>query len=398
MLAALRQRDFSLVWFGGVLSVVGDFFLFIALLFFVYERLGPGHRGHVRRRDPAPLALRFSGGRVRGPLGSQEDDDRRRPVAGGNTVAAPGSGGGRPGVAGLRRGVCGGYRLHVLLAGQRRAHPEPGGRAAPDGGQLPELHGRADPLPGRPASGRPRRARLARHPFLSCLRCPDLSNLRTLGRRGRGTGRRRNRDRPTHRLGLGRRVARVAGGLEAGRERPPCGGRVRGGRRGHGWRGRDQRPDHRLRQGRSGGRLPGVQLDHHGLRGGGIAGGFLAAWLGPTVGETRLLALSAAANGIFLLLMFNIPALPLVVAHGVPAGATVVGWFVGAQTLLQKWVPDSHRGRVFGAYETTQALLLLVGMGLAAALAVRPGLLHRGARQPQPPDGVRWVLHTQRLA
>src|SRR5215210_982765 len=40
MLAALRQRDFSLVWFGGVLSVVGDFFLFIALPFFVYERTG----------------------------------------------------------------------------------------------------------------------------------------------------------------------------------------------------------------------------------------------------------------------------------------------------------------------------------------------------------------------
>ncbi len=42
MIAVLRQRDFSLLWFGGVLSVVGDFFLFIALPFFVYERtVGP---------------------------------------------------------------------------------------------------------------------------------------------------------------------------------------------------------------------------------------------------------------------------------------------------------------------------------------------------------------------
>ena len=40
MLAVLRQRNFSLLWFGGVLSVVGDFFLFIALPFFVYERTG----------------------------------------------------------------------------------------------------------------------------------------------------------------------------------------------------------------------------------------------------------------------------------------------------------------------------------------------------------------------
>ncbi len=40
MLAVLRQRDFSFLWFGGVLSVVGDYFLFIALPFFVYERTG----------------------------------------------------------------------------------------------------------------------------------------------------------------------------------------------------------------------------------------------------------------------------------------------------------------------------------------------------------------------
>ena len=52
-----------------------------------------------------------------------------------------------------------------------------------------------------------------------------------------------------------------------------------------------------------------------------------------------------------------------------------MGWFVGAQTLLQKWVPDSYRGRVFGAYETTQALLLLVGIGLAAALAAPLGVV-----------------------
>ncbi len=40
MIATLRQRDFSLLWFGGVLSVIGDLFLFIALPFFVYERTG----------------------------------------------------------------------------------------------------------------------------------------------------------------------------------------------------------------------------------------------------------------------------------------------------------------------------------------------------------------------
>ena len=40
MLAVLRRRDFSLLWFGGMLSVIGDYFLYIALPFFVYERTG----------------------------------------------------------------------------------------------------------------------------------------------------------------------------------------------------------------------------------------------------------------------------------------------------------------------------------------------------------------------
>ena len=38
MLTVLRQRDLSLLWFGGVLSVIGDYFLFVALPFFVFEQ------------------------------------------------------------------------------------------------------------------------------------------------------------------------------------------------------------------------------------------------------------------------------------------------------------------------------------------------------------------------
>ena len=40
MLAVLRQRNFSLLWFGSVLSIIGDYFLFVALPFFVYEQTG----------------------------------------------------------------------------------------------------------------------------------------------------------------------------------------------------------------------------------------------------------------------------------------------------------------------------------------------------------------------
>lgn len=40
MLAVLRQRDFALLWTGGLVSVAGDWVLNAALPFFVYERTG----------------------------------------------------------------------------------------------------------------------------------------------------------------------------------------------------------------------------------------------------------------------------------------------------------------------------------------------------------------------
>jgi MFS family permease len=101
---------------------------------------------------------------------------------------------------------------------------------------------------------------------------------------------------------------------------------------------------------------------------GGILGGLLLGWSSRLIDEVRLFSLSLIANGILLIAIFNVAVLPLIVTLGVLAGMTVIGWLVVAQTLLQKWVADSYRGRVFGAYEATQALTILVGMGLAVVL------------------------------
>jgi MFS family permease len=101
---------------------------------------------------------------------------------------------------------------------------------------------------------------------------------------------------------------------------------------------------------------------------GGILGGLLLGWSSRLIDEVRLFSLSLIANGILLIAIFNVAVLPLIVTLGVLAGMTVIGWLVVAQTLLQKWVADRYRGRVFGAYEATQALTILVGMGLAVVL------------------------------
>jgi hypothetical protein len=96
--------------------------------------------------------------------------------------------------------------------------------------------------------------------------------------------------------------------------------------------------------------------------------GILLGWSSGVIEEARLFSLSLISNGIILAVMFNTPALFVIVALGILAGMTVVGWFVMSQTLLQKWVADRFRGRVFGAYDTTQALMILAGMGLAVVL------------------------------
>ena len=40
MLRVLRQRDYSLLWFGGFISHLGDFVLFVGLPFEIYRRTG----------------------------------------------------------------------------------------------------------------------------------------------------------------------------------------------------------------------------------------------------------------------------------------------------------------------------------------------------------------------
>ena len=40
MIAALRQRNFAFFWFGQVISLIGDWVLFVALPFYVYSLTG----------------------------------------------------------------------------------------------------------------------------------------------------------------------------------------------------------------------------------------------------------------------------------------------------------------------------------------------------------------------
>ena len=384
MLAVLRQRDFSLLWFGGVLSVVGDFFLFIALPFFVYERTGSAlATGAMFAAETLPRLL-F--GSVAGVFVDRWDRKKTMVVAdlARAVILLP-----------LLAVAAGGPVWLVYVVGFVEAtvsmfflpakdalvpnlvaerHLAAANSLNSMGEQIPSLVGpllggalfglvglgglvfldiatylvsaalislisaRSVPSTDQPAANSTETAQLTASAWVGALR-EWLEGLRLVGG-----------DLRVAAVFAVVAVAMVGEGVITVLIIVFVKDVLGGGSPEFSW-----------------------IITAYGA--GGIAGGFLAAWLSPAVGEARLLALSAAANGVFLLLMFNIPVLAVVVALGVPAGATVLGWFVGAQTLLQKWVPDSYRGRVFGAYETTQALLLLVGMGLAAALAAPLGVV-----------------------
>jgi MFS family permease len=114
---------------------------------------------------------------------------------------------------------------------------------------------------------------------------------------------------------------------------------------------------------------------------GGILGGLIVTRVGKSLGTTRLLWLSGILFGLIDLLLFNYPrffsgiwlGLALIALVGVPA----VGFFAGQTTLLQEHVEDRFRGRVFGAYGTMGAIFYLLSTVLVGLVgnAVEPMLM-----------------------
>ncbi len=101
---------------------------------------------------------------------------------------------------------------------------------------------------------------------------------------------------------------------------------------------------------------------------GGLLGAFLLGQVSKVVRPGYLIAFSFLIAGALLLLIVNIPILLLALVLIAVIGIAVIGFFVTTQTLLQSGTADKYRGRVFGAYGTTNALLMLVGMAFAASL------------------------------
>jgi MFS family permease len=112
---------------------------------------------------------------------------------------------------------------------------------------------------------------------------------------------------------------------------------------------------------------------------GGLLGGLMIARLGTRIKPRALLGFSAIVFGLVDLAIFNYPAffpgiaiaLVLFVVVGLPSAAFGASY----ATLLQSSVVDEYRGRIFGALNTTFALLMLGGMGFASVAGDLLGIL-----------------------
>lgn len=113
---------------------------------------------------------------------------------------------------------------------------------------------------------------------------------------------------------------------------------------------------------------------------GGIAGSVLVGRLRERGPSPLMIALGAAGDGVCLLgcvtLPGRVPLPPLAVVMGLIAGAgvAVVAFHVGLEVTLQRTVSDAFRGRLFGAYYTLTAASMLVGQGVSSLLVAPLGV------------------------
>jgi MFS family permease len=101
---------------------------------------------------------------------------------------------------------------------------------------------------------------------------------------------------------------------------------------------------------------------------GGLIGALALGSAGRAYSPTSVLTLGLVLVGLLAIVIVNSVYLPIVLGLMAALGVAAVLFAIRLQTLLQLAVADAYRGRVLGAYGTTQTALLMLGMALSGAL------------------------------
>ena len=106
---------------------------------------------------------------------------------------------------------------------------------------------------------------------------------------------------------------------------------------------------------------------------GALLGTFLVGQAHKRIRPGYIIAFCLTMIGGATLIYVQTLIVPLVIFFVALIGVFVVGSYVTTQTLLQVHTTDSYRGRVFGALSTTNSLALVAGMLVAALLGSQFG-------------------------
>jgi MFS family permease len=107
----------------------------------------------------------------------------------------------------------------------------------------------------------------------------------------------------------------------------------------------------------------------------GIAGSLLVGVLGSRLPPHALCGIGSLVAGVLLLVRFNVPVLAVALVLSLVSGMTSVASSVGADTLAQQRVPPAYRGRIFGTLQAAIWLLSLLGAVVGGVGAERLGVV-----------------------
>jgi MFS family permease len=107
----------------------------------------------------------------------------------------------------------------------------------------------------------------------------------------------------------------------------------------------------------------------------GIAGAIGVGALGRRAAPRVLIGWSSLIAGVSLLVRFNLPVVWVALVLSGLSGVLSVASSVGTETLAQQRVPERLRGRVFGSLQSTTWLLSLLGAAAGGAIGSLAGVI-----------------------
>ncbi|MBA2531926.1 MAG: MFS transporter [Nocardioidaceae bacterium] len=107
---------------------------------------------------------------------------------------------------------------------------------------------------------------------------------------------------------------------------------------------------------------------------GGVVGTVLVGTLGSLLTPRALIGWPSLIAGVLLMVKFGVASVPLALVLSAISGATSVASLVGVNTMIQRGVPNEYQGRVFGALGASGGLLSLLGAATGGGLAELLGI------------------------